>query len=114
MIVKIENTNHAYAGNGIVNVNATVTIYADDGVTVLHQRGISSSANTNDTSVDANGVLLWKTRVISDLQTKAQAIVDIYDATMKAVGAAWPTATTPQEVLDLLATDVESGIVVPV
>lgn len=54
MIVKIENPTYSYQGNSIVGVSATVTIYADDGTTVLHQKSISTRANMSDQSVDAN------------------------------------------------------------
>ncbi len=115
MIVKIENPSESYVGNGIVNVTTTVTIYADDGITVLHQKGLSTRANTKDTNLDpVSGELLWKVNAVNDLKSKAQEVVDVFDATMKAVATAWPTATTPQEALDLLASEVEAGIVIPV
>ena len=103
MIAKLENINFSVSGE-ILNVSGSVKIYADDGATVLYERGISAKGNFNDANL--------KTILINKLTSAMQDIVDKYKAKMALIQGFYPSASTPQEALDELKAEVENGVTV--
>ena len=110
MKVKIENSTFSYLGNNVVTASAEVVFYDDDGTTVLHRKGISAKANLNNNDTDINGNLLWQANAENALADQAQAVIDKYKEMMQAVTAAWPTASTPKDALNFLASDIEAKL----
>ena len=103
MIAKLEDINFGVSGD-IINVSGTVRLYADDGTTVLFERGISAKGNFNDPNL--------KSLLVGKLTAEMQAIVDRYKARMSLIQSFYPTATTPQEALGELQAEVENGVTV--
>ena len=110
MKVKIENPRFSYAGNNITSASSEVVIYEDDGTTELYRRGLTAKANLSDSATDADGNSLWKVNAENVLAQQAQDTIDKYKVLMQAVVSAWSTASTPDEALSLLASDVEAKL----
>ena len=110
MKVKIENPRFSYAGNNITSASSEVVIYEDDGTTELYRKGLTAKANLSDSATDATGNLLWQVNAENALAQQAQEIIDKYKVMMQAVTAAWSTASTPDEALSLLASEVEAKL----
>lgn len=103
MIAKLEDINFGVSGD-IINVSGTVRLYADDGQTVLFERGISAKGNFNDPNL--------KSILVSRLTSEMQNIVDRYKARMQLIQSFYPSAATPQDALGELKAEVENGVTV--
>lgn len=101
-MIKIINPVGSYAGNQIINYSATVQFYAPDGITLLHERGVSVSKSLRSPG--------WQTEIKAAFIAMVADAAEALQRTLAAVTSAYPAATTPDEAAQMLAAELETEL----